>query len=141
VRVQAERLQWVASREPVALMILAKSFVRPDGQVWHPFVITDDGRIVGVVAVGADAVTPQTAWIHHYLIDEREQGRGYGREGLVAIGEWLCATFSEVTRIGLCVLRENSVAWALYSSLGFVEVGETLDGQRILLAEVTDLGR
>jgi len=55
VAVQPERLHWVASRQPVALMILAKSYVRMDSQVWHPLLIVSDDENVGVVAVGTSS--------------------------------------------------------------------------------------
>ena len=138
VRVQPERLQWVASREPVALMVLAKSYVEMDLQSWHPLLICSDGDPVGVVAVGTGG---EVAWIHHFLIDERQQGRGYGRAAMRAIGEWLRGRFPDVTRVGLDVLPENTVAFALYSSLGFVQVGATLDQQWITMTWLDDLVR
>jgi diamine N-acetyltransferase len=138
IRVQPERLQWVASREPVALMVLAKSYVEMDGQKWHPLLIAVDGKDVGVVAVGTGG---DVAWVHHFLIDERQQGRGYGRAAMRAIGEWLRTQFPDVTRIGLDVLPENTVAFALYSSLGFARVGNTLDDQWITMTWLDDLLR
>ena len=138
VRVQPERLQWVASREPVALMVLAKSYVEMDGQSWHPLLITSDGSPVGVVAVGTGG---NVAWVHHFLIDERHQGRGHGRAAMRAIGEWLRDEFPDVTRVGLDVIPENTVAFALYSSLGFAQVGTTLDHQWITMTWLGDLTR
>jgi diamine N-acetyltransferase len=139
VRVQPERLQWVASREPVALMLLAKSYIRPDGQVWHPLAVMSEGIVVGIVGVGVDESDAQTAWVHHFLIDERSQGRGYGRAAMRAIGDWLKAEHPTVTLVGLNVLPENEVAFALYRSLGFEVIGVTLDGQLITAARVDEL--
>jgi len=144
VRVQPERLAWVASREPVALMLLAKSYIRPDGQVWHPLTVVSDGSIVGIVGVGVDEVheagtVEQTAWIHHFLIDEGSQGRGFGRAAMLAIGDWLRAGHPTVTLVGLNVLRENEVAFRLYASLGFEVIGVTLDDQLITAARVAEL--
>lgn len=139
VRVQPERLQWVASREPVALMLLAKSYIRPDGQVWHPLAVMGEGAIVGIVGVGVDESDEQTAWIHHFLIDERSQGRGYGRGAMRAIGAWLRAEHPTVSLVGLNVLAENEVAFALYASLGFEVIGVTRDDQLITAARVDEL--
>ena len=141
VRVQPERLPWVASREPVALMLLAKSYVRPDGQDWHPLAVlapTGEGTdaVVGVLAAGLGG---DVAWLHHVLIDERQQGRGYGRAAMLAVGNWLRREHPGVTRVGLSVLPENTIAFALYRSLGFEVIGETVDGQLITLARVDDL--
>lgn len=136
VRVQPEKLQWVASREPVALMILAKSYVRPDGQLWHPLLITDADAVVGVVAIGTAG---HVAWLHHFLIDERVQGRGHGRAAMRAVGDWLRERHPSVTRVGLDVIAENEVAFGLYRSLGFEPVGVTLDDQLITMTWLDDL--
>lgn len=144
VRVQPERLPWVASIQPVALILLAKSRVRPDGQDWHPFVITDDdGQVVGIVGVGIDAADApggrQVAWLHHFLIDESAQGKGYGRAAMRAVGRMLVAEYPSVTRIGLGVLPDNEVAFGLYRSLGFEVVGITTDNQTITMAWVSEV--
>ena len=136
VAVQPERLQWVASRQPVALMILAKSYVRMDSQVWHPLLIVSDDENVGVVALGTGG---DVAWVHHFLIDERYQGRGHGRAAMRAIGEWLREEVPDVTRVGLNVVPENIAAFALYRSLGFERVGTTLAGQWITMTWLDDL--
>ncbi len=138
VRVQPEKLQWVASREPVGLMILAKSYVRNDLQLWHPLAIEHEGSIVGVVAVGTGG---DVAWLHHFLIDERSQGRGFGRAAMLAVGDWLRQEHPSVTRLGLCVVPQNEVAFRLYRSLGFETVGETLDDQLITVSWVEDLAQ
>lgn len=135
LRVQPDRLRFVASVQPVALIMLAKCWVRPDGQTWHPFVLVVDGVVVGLVAVG---VNGEVAWVHHLLIDERQQGHGYGRALMVAIGDWL-RTVGSVTRVGLNVLHENEVAWGLYASLGFEAVGTTSDGQTITMSWLEDV--
>ena len=141
--VQPERQAWVSSVSPVALMLLAKSYIRPDGQVWFPFALEADGVMVGVLGVGIDdpgaPSVPQTAWLHHVLVDVAAQGRGYGRAAMGAVGRWVREQHPTVTLVGLCVLPENGIALALYRSLGFEPVGETTDGQVILVTTVTVL--
>lgn len=133
IRVQTERLAFVASIEPVALILLAKAAVNPDGQTWHPLLLLADGVPVGIVGVG---VLGDVAWVHHVLIDVDHQGRGHGRALMKLVAAWLPP---EVTRLGLCVLPSNEVGWALYRSLGFEQVGVTLDGQGITLAHRADV--
>jgi RimJ/RimL family protein N-acetyltransferase len=131
VRVQPSHLHFVASIEPVGLIMLAKCWVNYDGQKWHPFVLMDDDKTVGIAAVG---VAGEVAWVHHVLIDVDAQGRGLGRQLMVLLAQWLRSTHPSVTRIGLNVLPANEVAWALYQSLGFVPVGRTVDDQSICMA-------
>ena len=133
IRVQPDRLAFVASVEPVALILLAKCAVNMDGQVWHPLMLLADGVAVGIVGVG---LRGDVAWVHHVLIDESAQGRGHGRALMKLVAQWLPAS---VTRIGLDVVPGNEVAWALYESLGFVTVGMTVDDQNITMAYVSEL--
>lgn len=135
VRVQPDRLRFVASVEPVALILLAKCLVNPDGQEWHPFALVASGRVVGIAGVG---VGGDVAWVHHVLIDASEQGRGYGRALMVHVGDWL-RSLGTVSRVGLNVLPANEVGWSLYASLGFTPVGTTVDGQTITLAWLSDV--
>ena len=133
IRVQPDRLAFVASIEPVALILLAKAAVNPDGQMWHPLLLLADGVPVGIVGVG---VLGDVAWVHHVLIDSEHQGQGHGRALMKLVAQWVPPT---VTRLGLNVVPANEVGWALYESLGFVTVGVTLDGQNITMAYVSDL--
>ena len=133
IRVQPDRLHFVASIEPVALILLAKCAVNPDGQVWHPLLLVDDGVPVGIVGVGLGG---DVAWVHHVLIDEAHQGRGLGRALMRLVAAWLPES---VTRLGLNVVPANEVGWALYQSLGFTQVGTTLDGQAITLSYREDV--
>jgi GNAT superfamily N-acetyltransferase len=133
IRVQPDRLAYVASIEPVALILLAKCAVSPDGQVWHPLLLLADGVAVGIVGVG---LRGDVAWVHHVLIDQAHQGKGHGRALMKLVAQWVPST---VTRIGLNVVPANEVGWALYASLGFETVGVTLDGQNITMAYVGDV--
>ena len=133
IQVQHERLAYVASIEPVALILLAKAAVNPDGQTWHPLLLLADGVPVGIVGVG---VLGDVAWVHHVLIDHEHQGQGHGRALMKLVAAWVPAT---VSRLGLNVVPANAVGWALYESLGFVTVGVTLDGQNITMAYVGEV--
>ena len=133
IRVQPDRLAFVASIEPVALILLAKAAVNPDGQVWHPLLLLADGVPVGIVGVGLGG---DVAWVHHVLIDASSQGQGHGRALMKLVAAWVPPA---VTRLGLNVVPANEVGWALYESLGFVTVGVTLDGQNITMAYVGEV--
>ncbi len=133
IQVQPDRLPYVASVEPVALILLAKAAVNPDGQRWHPLLLLADGVPVGIVGVG---LLGDVAWVHHVLISSEFQGRGHGRALMKLVAAWVPPT---VTRLGLNVVPANEVGWALYESLGFVTVGVTLDDQNITMAYVAEV--
>ena len=133
IRVQPDRLAFVASIEPVALILLAKAAVNPDGQVWHPLLLLADGVPVGIVGVG---LRGDVAWVHHVLISAQFQGQGHGRALMKLVAQWVPST---VTRLGLNVVPANEVGWALYESLGFETIGVTLDGQNITMAYASEV--
>src|SRR3954447_9397227 len=82
VEVRADQVRFVAHHQPVALVILSKCYVRPDGQVWTPYLALDDGEPVGVVAVASEG---DHAHLRHFAIDHRRQGEGLGRRMLDAV--------------------------------------------------------
>lgn len=60
------------------------------------------------------------------MIDERYQGKGYGKGAMIKAIEFSKASpFGEVRVVELTYNPENLVAKNLYSSLGFVEPGNT----------------
>jgi len=67
-----------------------------------------------------------------FMIDEQFQGKGYGREAMVKILEYLKSfPQGEVDAIVLSYEPENDVARKLYESLGFVETGHIEDGEMV----------
>ena len=109
------------------------------GQVF-PFAIYNDKKLVGFIQIGygenADqdgvSVEKDNYEIWRFMIDERYQGRGYGKDALKLaldfIRTWPCG------KADLCWISyepENEIAKKLYSSFGFVETGE-MDGDEIV---------
>ena len=106
-----------------------------------PFGVYADDTPVGFVMIGYDVDDtyedpPQIAYgnyaIWRLMIDERYQGRGYGREALRAALDFV-RTFP-CGKAEACYLSyepENTRAKALYASFGFAENGET-DGDEIV---------
>lgn len=118
IRVADGQLRFVADDEPVALVILAKAFVKVAGFDWWPYVILDAGSAVGVVALVDERERHRQIALFHLLIDAGQQRRGYGRAAMrAAIG--LARQLEQCNRLRLTVHPENHVAVALYQSEGF----------------------
>ena len=99
----------------------------------QPFGIYAEGRMVGYVMVIYDYDVPEYD-IWHMMIDEAEQGRGYGREALDAVVKYIAAKpFGDSGRVALTCNKGNAVARALYERRGFIETGNE-DGDEIELA-------
>ena len=99
----------------------------------QPFGIYAAGRMVGYVMVVYDWDIPEYD-IWHMMIDEAEQGHGYGAEALDLVLEHIKAKpFGGSDRVALTCNKGNAVALRLYESKGFVATGVE-DGDEVELA-------
>ncbi len=99
----------------------------------YPFAIYADDVMVGFVMMGYD--TEHDSYdIWRFMIDERYQGKGYGKAALARAIEYL-RDVHEVKEIMISYKPDNVVAKTLYASAGFVETGEMYDGE--ILAKLT----
>ena len=127
VRVSDEQLPMVAESQPVALVILAKAYVRPDGRRWEPLAyLGSDGAIVAVLALThADDVVE----VRNLAVDITRQGAGVGTELMNAVLDWCRAQGS--SSVELTFHPANVVAARLYGRVGFSPTGETRNGESV----------
>ena len=89
----------------------------------QPFGISADGQMVGYVMVIYDYDVPEYD-IWHMMIDESEQGRGYGGEALDRVIEYIrTKPFGDSNRVALTCNIHNEIARKLYESRGFSATG------------------
>jgi diamine N-acetyltransferase len=102
----------------------------------YPFGIYDASTPVGFLMYGINFEHPkQQAFIIRLMVDEKYQGKGYGRFGM----EKMLETFRRDDRIkviGISYEPENEGARKLYASLGFVEPGEMIDGETLAVLKL-----
>ncbi len=103
---------------------------RKHADVARPFVIYADGKAVGftMFAFEPDYEDPDDRyWLWRFMIDERYQGQGYGREALKQIISY----FREngASNIRLSTKESNVSAIHLYRSFGFAPNGDINDGE------------
>ena len=96
----------------------------PDGQVTtgHEFrsIVNEDGDAVGALWLAADGdAVGDGAFLWDIAIDPEQRGRGYGRAAMEAL-ETLARSLGYDT-IRLNVFADNTVARALYDSVGYTE--------------------
>ena len=103
---------------------------------FHPFGIYEGDTAVGFLMYGLNFAHPQRqAFIIRLMVDDRFQGKGYGRFGMVQ----MIKLFSADERIKVVAISyepENEVARKLYASLGFVEPGEMLEGETLAILKL-----
>ncbi len=107
---------------------LAQAYVFND--VAHPFAIYLDDEIVGFVMM--DYYKPSNHYsLWRLMIDEKYQGKGYGKAGLIKAVDYMFTKF-KIDEFFTYVVPENTVAKNLYLSLGFVDTGK-MDGIEMVM--------
>jgi len=105
------------------------------------FAIYNNGEVIGLVEMGFYELKKDSfLWkefgdkytyeVNTFLIDERYQGKGFGKEAMNKVIEFL-RTFpqGEADSITLSYWMTNDAARRLYASMGFVETGDVWDGE------------
>lgn len=135
VEVRPDQVRFVADYQPVALVILSKCYVRPDGQTWTPYLALHDDEPVGVVAVASER---DHAQLRHFAIDHRRQGQGLGRMLLDAVVDAVSRTRPMCRSVIVTAHPENEIALSLYLSAGFRRTGAMSGTEPVLALELTE---
>jgi diamine N-acetyltransferase len=102
----------------------------------QPFGIYAAGEMVGYVMVIYDYDIPEYD-IWHMMIDEAEQGHGYGGEALDRVLEYIrTKPFGGSDRVALTCHKNNSIARKLYEKKGFSATGNVYEDEIELAREV-----
>jgi len=126
--VTPDQLVYVASHQPVALVILAKAYVRAGDLDWEPLAVTAGGPVVGVVALAH--ANPYTELLH-LAVDVAHQGQGVGSAAVELLVAHVVATRPDAEAVRLTVHPENGRAQRLYRSQGFLPNGDVQAGEPI----------
>jgi GNAT superfamily N-acetyltransferase len=123
---------------PAVAVSLAKIYIKPDGEQveYIPFAIYDGNRMVGFIMHAYEVNTTDGYWINGFLIDAKEQGKGYGRAAILQMITWIQSQFPQCEEIRLTVHKDNRIAKTLYSNLGFAETGNWFGDEEVLKLDV-----
>lgn len=70
------------------------------------------------------------AFVTRLMVDERYQGKGYGREIMQQVLDVFRAS-DKIKNVGISYEPHNEGARKLYARLGFMEPGEIMDGETL----------
>lgn len=103
---------------------------------FHSFGIYDGETAVGFLMYGFNFGHPKRqAFIVRLMVDEKFQGKGYGRFGMEKMLEIFRADL-RIEVVGISYEPENEGARKLYASLGFVEPGETIGDETLAVLKL-----
>lgn len=107
-----------------------------------PFAIYNDETIIGFVLIvygtyGSLEIAKNNYGIMRFMIDKRQQNKGFGREAMNKIIEYIRTFPQESAEYCWLTYSSNNVfAKKLYKNLGFVETGETFNGEILALLKL-----
>ena len=103
----------------------------------HPFgIYVDDDVPVGFLMYGLNFNHPtQQAFIQRLMVDERFQGKGYGRFAMEKVIEIFRAD-ERIQEVGISYEPANEGARKLYASVGFVETGEIVGDEVVAVLKL-----
>ncbi|WP_242213375.1 GNAT family N-acetyltransferase [Bacillus cereus group sp. BfR-BA-01383] len=118
---------------PAVAVSLAKVYIKPDGEnvEYIPFAIYDGDLIVGFIMHAFVRETSNMYWINGFIIDQKQQGNGYGKAALQEIINLIKNRFKECKEIRLTVHKDNISAKKLYECYGFQPLGQEYDGEQV----------
>lgn len=130
VSVRDEQLQFVADHQPIALVILAKCFVRPGGRRWEPLLVrTGDGSVVGVLGLEHGE---EVCELRNVAIDAKTQGRGLGTAAARAVIDRARRPDGHCAQLAVSAHPDNDAALRAYAAAGFGWDGERRNSEPLM---------
>jgi diamine N-acetyltransferase len=109
---------------------LARCHVRLFGDEFEhlPHLISAGDTVVGYATTVCDPASADDYWIDDIMIAAEHQGQGYGRAAVTETIRMIVGRYPRCRGVQLTCFRANTVAAALYKSLGFEPTGG-VDGE------------
>lgn len=127
--VSAEQRDFVTSNT----YSLAQAYAQPE---CVPLALYVENRPVGFTMYCLDR-DDHEYWIYRLMIDQRHQGRGYGREAMLLLIDHIRSIAEEDNRyLFISFEPKNKIARQLYESLGFVPDGRVTYGEVVYRLEL-----
>jgi diamine N-acetyltransferase len=139
LRVRPDQERFVAS----VARSLDEAAATPEAEPWYRAVYSD-GEPVGFVMLSWNVPPGRPGIIGPYflwrlLIDERHQGRGFGRAALTRIVDLVRA--DGATELLTSYEPGDGEPWPFYRGFGFVPTGEIDDGEIVLRLDLSRTSR
>ncbi|WP_346870546.1 GNAT family N-acetyltransferase [Clostridium sp. UBA5119] len=89
---------------------------------WSPVAIYHNEAVIGFAMYGSFGPNKDT-WIDRIMIDEKYQGKGFGRIAMTNLIDIVSKKY-DVNTIYLSIVEQNTLAYSLYKSIGFEYINE-----------------
>lgn len=129
LEVADEQKQYIASNSASLETALKEEY----REVARPFAICADDQVIGFTMFAFDLASSDPDdryWLWRFMIDKKQQGKGYGSAALERIVEYFKCHGAD--HILLSTKETNTAALSLYHKYRFAETGEWNDGEIVL---------
>jgi diamine N-acetyltransferase len=126
-----EQQRFIANYIPIAAIALAKAYIRPGGLVWVPYAFYNNNEMVGFTELAYEPGSLDNYWVFHFFIDHHYQRRGYGKEAISLLLQFIREHHPQCQALQLTVHPENDPARHLYTSVGFRSTGAVFSGEPV----------
>lgn len=118
---------------PSVAVSLAKVHIKPDGEevTYIPFAIYDREQMVGFIMHAFEEQTIDSYWINGFIIDEKFQGKGYGKAAFAEMMRWIQQRHPQCVEVRLTVAKDNQHAKRLYERFGFVDTDVVYGNEQV----------
>jgi len=106
---------------------IAYAHIKPWDEALDPYILSVNEAIVGFFYLSYTPESEDNYWIGGFQIDQAFQGKGYGKQSMTAIIDFITQHHPQCKVISLTVEKENVRAQSLYKSLSFVSENKTND--------------
>jgi diamine N-acetyltransferase len=117
---------------PTIAESLAFAYLKPWDEALDPYVIYDNNKMIGAFYISYTPNSEDNYWIGGFHIDKHLQGKGYGKQSLNKIIEFIKAKHPKCKVISLTVEKENEQATALYEKAGFISQNRANSYQELI---------
>lgn len=101
----------------------------------RPHIILAEGQIVGFFLIDTTysknfdfAQQPNSIGLRSFFIDKKYQGKGYAKQAILALPNYLSEAYPNHTAVMLTVNCQNSIAKQLYEKGGFEDTNDLYHG-------------
>ena len=126
-----EQQRFISNYVPISAIALAKAYIRPGGLVWVPYAFYNNDEMIGFTELAYEPGSLEDYWIFHFFIDRLYQGKGFGKEGLRILLQFIKDHHPQCQAVQLTVHPENAHAKHLYTSAGFLPTGTELSDEPV----------
>jgi len=132
IRLDLTKEQWKYIASNAYSLSEAYALLNDGKYIPMPYAIYNDNIMIGFIMAVYQPIDEDDPdddenvyYLPRLMIDKRYQGNGYGKEAMLKMIE-IMKTFpyGEAEAVVLSCSRENTVAYELYKSLGFIDTGE-----------------